>query len=82
MRTLAYMPVVEVQGYNAHNKLQVGQARLIHNLGWYSVGEACKFCTNFTQSAVPRGQRLVHHKRKVRASSLVFARKARSYHHD
>lgn len=25
MRTLAYMPVVEVQGYNAHNKLQVGQ---------------------------------------------------------
>lgn len=25
VRTLAYMPVVEVQGYNAHNKLQVGQ---------------------------------------------------------
>ncbi|KAK4011088.1 hypothetical protein OUZ56_020206 [Daphnia magna] len=23
MRTLAYMPVVEVQGYNAHNKLQL-----------------------------------------------------------
>uniref|UniRef100_A0A0P5T5D5 Calmodulin regulated spectrin-associated protein 1 1 (CAMSAP1L1) n=1 Tax=Daphnia magna TaxID=35525 RepID=A0A0P5T5D5_9CRUS len=25
MRTLAYMPVVEVQGYNAHNKLQAKQ---------------------------------------------------------
>ena len=50
MRTLTYMPVVEVQGYNSHNKLQVRLIFFINSLGvvFLCLRVHASLCSNFS----------------------------------